>query len=101
MKREFKMPKAKFGQSFCAIIIPGKDGRSGLHRHPSWLDCGATGWGGPCPPKGNKAHRYNFTVYALKVEKLELPANPTASLTGFMVNANSLGKASFTARYGR
>jgi Raf kinase inhibitor-like YbhB/YbcL family protein len=64
-------------------------------------DFGAPGWGGPCPPVGNKAHRYNFTVYALKVEKLELPPNPTASLTGFMVNMNSLGKAQFSARYGR
>ncbi len=31
----------------------------------------------------------------------ELPANATASLAGFMVNANSHGKASFTATYGR
>ncbi len=64
-------------------------------------DFGAPGWGGPCPPANGKQHRYNFTVYALKVDKLELPANPTASLTGFMVNMNSLGKASFTGRYGR
>jgi Raf kinase inhibitor-like YbhB/YbcL family protein len=68
-------------------------------------DFGAPGWGGPCPPvypkNLSKQHRYQFTVYALKVEKLELPANPTASLAGFMVNMNSLGKASFSARYGR
>ncbi len=64
-------------------------------------DFGAPGYGGPCPPQGREAHRYTFTVYALKVEKLELPANATASLTGFMVNGNSLGKTSFVARYGR
>jgi Raf kinase inhibitor-like YbhB/YbcL family protein len=64
-------------------------------------DFGAPGWGGPCPPAYGKQHRYNFTVYALKVDKLELPANPTASLTGFMVNMNSLGKATFSAKYGR
>jgi Raf kinase inhibitor-like YbhB/YbcL family protein len=64
-------------------------------------DFGSPGWGGPCPPQGNKAHRYNFTVYALKVEKLELPANATASLAGFLLNGNMLGKASFTALYGR
>ena len=64
-------------------------------------DFGTPGWGGPCPPAGEKAHRYNFTVYALKVDKLELPANPTASLTGFMVNMNALGKASFTGLHGR
>jgi hypothetical protein len=64
-------------------------------------DFGAPGWGGPCPPVGDKPHRYVFTVHALKVEKLDLPEGATASLVGFMVNANSIGKASFTGRYGR
>lgn len=64
-------------------------------------DFGTPGWGGPCPPVGDKPHRYVFTVYALKVDRLELPANATASLTGFMVNANALKHASFSALYGR
>ncbi len=64
-------------------------------------DFGGPGWGGPCPPVGDKPHRYNFTVHALKVEKLELPGDARASLAGFMVNANSLGKATLTGRYGR
>jgi Raf kinase inhibitor-like YbhB/YbcL family protein len=64
-------------------------------------DFGVPGWGGPCPPPGEAAHRYVFTVYALKTEKLELPPNPTASLTGFVVNMNAIGSASFTATYGR
>ncbi|MES2298164.1 MAG: YbhB/YbcL family Raf kinase inhibitor-like protein [Pseudomonadota bacterium] len=64
-------------------------------------DFGAPGWGGPCPPKGEKAHRYQFTVYALKVEKLDLPQNASAGLAGFMVNMNSLGKADFVKTYGR
>ncbi len=64
-------------------------------------DFGAPGWGGPCPPQGRAPHRYTFTVYALKVDKLELPANATASLAGFMVNGNALGQASLQARYGR
>jgi Raf kinase inhibitor-like YbhB/YbcL family protein len=64
-------------------------------------DFGVPGWGGPCPPSGDKAHRYNFTVYALKVEKLSLPAGATASLAGFMINANAIGAASFTGLYAR
>ena len=33
--------------------------------------------------------------------KLDIPADATAALAGFMINANGVGKASFTARYGR
>jgi len=64
-------------------------------------DFGTPGWGGPCPPKNEAAHRYNFTVYALKVDKLGLPVNATASFAGFMINMNAIGKASFSAKYGR
>ena len=64
-------------------------------------DFGAPGFGGACPPKGDKPHRYIFTVHALKTEKIEVPPDATAALVGYMVNANSLGKASFTAKYGR
>ncbi|MBE7939456.1 MULTISPECIES: YbhB/YbcL family Raf kinase inhibitor-like protein [Ramlibacter] len=64
-------------------------------------DYGTAAWGGTCPPAGDKPHRYVFTVYALKADKLDLPADATAALAGFMIHANELGKASFTARYGR
>lgn len=64
-------------------------------------DFGGPGWGGPCPPVGDKPHRYHFSLHALKVDKLELPAGATAALAGFMVNANSLGKATLTGKYGR
>ena len=64
-------------------------------------DFGEKSYVGPCPPQGDAPHHYVFTVYALKVAKLELPENPTASLTGFMTNANALGNATLTATYGR
>ncbi len=64
-------------------------------------DFGAPGWGGPCPPAGDKPHRYNFTLHALKVEKLEVPKDAKASLVGSMVNANSIAKATLTGKYGR
>lgn len=65
------------------------------------IDYGVAAWGGTCPPAGDKPHRYIFTVHALKVEKLEIPADATAALAGFMINANTIKKASFTAKYGR
>ena len=64
-------------------------------------DFGAPGFGGACPPQGDKPHRYIFTVYALKTDKLDVPPDATAALVGFMINANKLDKATFTAKYGR
>lgn len=78
-----------------------------------FLDTGLIGmngnYGGPCPPAGDKPHRYQFTLYALGVDKLEVaggvPRTGTAGLYGFVLNkgvgAALLGKASFTATYGR
>lgn len=78
-----------------------------------FLDTGATGangnYGGPCPPAGDKPHRYVFTLYALSAEKLEVaggvPKTGTAALFGFVLNKGVgpalLGKASLTATYGR
>jgi Raf kinase inhibitor-like YbhB/YbcL family protein len=64
-------------------------------------DFGAPGWGGPCPPVGHGSHHYHFTLHALKVDKLDIPDGASASLVGYMVNANSIGKAKLTGRYGR
>lgn len=64
-------------------------------------DFGSGGYGGPCPPEGHGAHRYQFTVHALKVEKLDVPADATAAYVGFMINANRLGKATLTGLYAR
>jgi Raf kinase inhibitor-like YbhB/YbcL family protein len=64
-------------------------------------DFGTAGYGGPCPPAGDKPHRYIFTVYALKTEKLDIPAGATSALVGFNLHGNMLSKSSFTALYGR
>lgn len=63
-------------------------------------DFGTTGYGGPCPPPG-KPHHYHFRLYALKVPKLEVPADATAALIGFNVNANKLAEADLVGLYGR
>jgi len=63
-------------------------------------DYGSVGYGGPCPPPG-KPHRYNFTLYALKVAKLEVPAGGSAALIAFNARAQALGEAQLTGMYGR
>ena len=67
----------------------------------SRTDFGKPGYGGPCPPKGNKPHRYVFTVYALQADAIDADANSSAALVGFMLNANKIGEANFTGLYGR
>jgi Raf kinase inhibitor-like YbhB/YbcL family protein len=62
---------------------------------------GAPGYGGPCPPAGDKPHRYVFTVYALSTEKVDLPPTTTQALAGFTINGSKLASASLTALYGR
>lgn len=64
-------------------------------------DFGQPGFGGACPPVGDKPHKYIFTVYALNTEKIDLPNNATAAFAGFMINAHLIDKVSVTAIYGR
>ncbi len=67
----------------------------------SQTDFGSAGYGGACPPPGDKPHRYVFTVFALKAEKLDLPATASGAMIGFNLNANALARATVTALYGR
>ncbi|MFY9326598.1 MAG: YbhB/YbcL family Raf kinase inhibitor-like protein [Georgfuchsia sp.] len=64
-------------------------------------DYGMPGWGGPCPPEGDKPHRYIFTLHALKTDKLDLPQDAPGAMVGFNINGNTIAKASFIAFYGR
>ncbi len=64
-------------------------------------DFGSKGYGGPCPPVGDKPHHYHITVFALKAEKLDVPGNATAAYVGFNLNANKLATARVTGLYAR
>jgi Raf kinase inhibitor-like YbhB/YbcL family protein len=64
-------------------------------------DFGTPGFGGACPPPGDKPHHYVFTVYALKTDKLDVPPDATAALIGYMTHANMIGSATFTSTYAR
>ncbi|CNI28535.1 MULTISPECIES: kinase inhibitor [Yersinia] len=64
-------------------------------------DFGYAGFGGACPPAGDKPHRYQFTVWALKTDKLPLDSEASGALVGFMLNSNVIAKAELVATYGR
>jgi Raf kinase inhibitor-like YbhB/YbcL family protein len=63
-------------------------------------DFGTAGYGGPCPPPG-KPHHYYVRLYALKVAKLEVPADASAALIGFNVRGQALATAELMGTYGR
>src|SRR4051812_33297737 len=67
----------------------------------SVTDFGQPGFGGPCPPAGDKPHRYIFTVHALKLEKLPLEPGASGAMVGFFLGQNTTAKASVTGLYGR
>jgi Raf kinase inhibitor-like YbhB/YbcL family protein len=64
-------------------------------------DYGSIGFGGACPPAGDAPHRYRFTVHALKVPRLELPAEASPALVGYMLHLNRIASATLEARFGR
>ncbi len=67
----------------------------------SHTDYGKSGFGGPCPPAGDKPHRYQITVYALKTDKLPLDENAPAAMVGFYLHQNLIKRAVLNAQYSR
>ena len=62
---------------------------------------GVAGFGGACPPKGDKPHRYIFTVYALDTEKIDQDKDARPELVGYFINSHAIARASIMAYYGR
>jgi len=86
--------------------LPANAGDVDAHLAPAGsvqgrTDYGSTGYGGPCPPPGDKPHRYIFTLFALDVARLDLDANASAAMVGYNLNAHAIGKASMTVLFGR
>jgi len=64
-------------------------------------DFGAPGYGGPCPPEGDHAHRYFFTVHAVGLKELPVTADTSPAVIGFMLNFNTLAKGAIMGLYKR
>ena len=77
----------------------GRNAPRGSAQGPT--DFGSKGYGGPCPPVGDKPHHYHITVFALKVDKLDIPGNATSAYVGFNLNANKLATARVTGLFAR
>jgi hypothetical protein len=84
----------------------------GLERHASGegkipegametrTDFGKPGWGGPCPPEGDKPHAYVFTLHAHK-GPIQVYEDIPAAQVGFQLHFASIAETSFTGFFGR
>ena len=65
-------------------------------------DYGQSQWGGPCPPTGDRPHRYIFTVYALDIPAIDgaAPTMAGARLV-FSMRGHLLAKGSIEGLYAR
>ena len=64
-------------------------------------DYGTKGFGGACPPEGNNPHRYQLTIHALDTKRIELPADASPALAGFMIRQHQIASTQITAHYMR
>ena len=60
-----------------------------------------TGYGGACPPKGHGVHHYNFTIYALDTEKLDVSVDTDPNEVEKIVKSHALASSTITALYQR
>ena len=99
---------------FSSSVVPrGKPGpaaphgaRQGINDYTGWFASDKDmagdyyGYDGPCPPWNDAiAHRYVFTLYALDVAKLQLPARFGGKEAREAVRGHVLAQASLTGRY--
>jgi hypothetical protein len=103
-------PVAQNWVHWLVIDIPAnasslEEGASGKKMPPGSVELknsfGQTGYGGPQPPKGTGEHPYVFTLYALSVEKLKLPASTTLGAFKKTLEGKVLATATITGKYGQ
>ena len=101
------------GEFSSAVTPRGKPGpqaphgaRQGINDYTGWFagdqDMAGDyhGYDGPCPPWNDELpHRYVFTVYALDVERLSLPARFGGKEVRAAVREHVLAQAAITGRY--
>jgi Raf kinase inhibitor-like YbhB/YbcL family protein len=64
-------------------------------------DFGEPGYRGPCPPPGDEAHGYRFTLYALDVDTIEIGQTATRREVEGAMQGHVIARAQLRARYGR
>jgi phosphatidylethanolamine-binding protein (PEBP) family uncharacterized protein len=90
-----------------AIVMTDPDAPGGTFVH--WTKWGAVegrnsfgkiGYSGPCPPKGDKPHRYVLSVYGLRTP-LGLPRGASATSVSQRIAELAVASGRATGTYGR
>jgi Raf kinase inhibitor-like YbhB/YbcL family protein len=71
---------------------PGVSGRNSFQK---------TGYGGPCPPPRDAAHRYRFVLHALDTESLGLPRGAAREDVEARIHGHVLATAQLVGTYRR
>ena len=81
----------------------GSDGSAGLPAGAGQgrNDFGLSQYSGPCPPVGDRAYRYEITVYAVKVPQLPLDSTASGAAVSAQLASNTLATATIAGRYER
>ena len=101
-------PDATGGRTFTHWIVWNIDPKTAVIKEEStppssiegMTDFGRSGYGGPCPPRGSKPHRYFFKLYALDV-RLDLPAGASKSSLESEIKKHLLAQTELVGLYGR
>ncbi len=93
---------------WCVANIPAdvNEFEAGISDYPESCihglnDYGSVGYGGACPPPGDPAHAYHFTVYALDTEALPIANGTQPAMIMFVANAHIIARATITSFFGR
>jgi Raf kinase inhibitor-like YbhB/YbcL family protein len=62
---------------------------------------GRSGYGGPCPPPADDAHRYRFRLHALDIPSIALSGNATREELEAKMETHVLGTAQLVGKYKR
>ncbi len=78
-----------------------KSGKAPKGSIQSKTDFGEAGFGGACPPEGDKPHHYQFKIYALDIDQIPLTQAASGAMVGFYLKQHALAQAQLEATYSR